>query len=224
MGYKQVAPLELLPRRAPHPSDYGPVHGRKASITRQLPGNYLLLAGAKSGKMPDFTGWKPVPPRRRQTPHAVGHGGGLPVMRAHARRRAWARLTRRQPPHARARALPETNPATSGRSPIPLKTAKNRLCDLCILLWPLKPLCLSLPFPAPASVIRATHCASAFCHLKPETFNLDPFRMLAANAFLKINAKKTRNALAANNPVFRIPVILASDAGLPPSSPEGESK
>ena len=27
----------------------------------------------------------------------------------HARRRAWARLTRRQPPHARARALPGTN-------------------------------------------------------------------------------------------------------------------
>ena len=30
----------------------------------------------------------------------------------HARRRAWARLTRRQPPHARARALPETNPGS----------------------------------------------------------------------------------------------------------------
>jgi len=33
----------------------------------------------------------------------------------HARRRAWARLTRRQPPHARAMALPE-----KGRSPLPL--------------------------------------------------------------------------------------------------------
>ena len=30
----------------------------------------------------------------------------------HARRRAWARLTRRQPPHARARALPEPNPGS----------------------------------------------------------------------------------------------------------------
>ena len=47
----------------------------------------------------------------------------------HARRRAWARLTRRQPPHARARALPETNPAATGRSPIPLEIAKS-------LLWP----------------------------------------------------------------------------------------
>ena len=43
----------------------------------------------------------------------------------HARRRAWARLTRRQPPHARARALPETNPSANGRSPIPLEIAKN---------------------------------------------------------------------------------------------------
>ena len=33
--------------------------------------------------------------------------------------------------------------------------------------------------------------------------------MLAANAFLKINAKKVRNALAANNPVFRNPARLA---------------
>jgi hypothetical protein len=43
----------------------------------------------------------------------------------HARRRAWARLTRRQPPHARARALPKTNPAANGRSPFPLLMAKN---------------------------------------------------------------------------------------------------
>jgi len=32
--------------------------------------------------------------------------------------------------------------------------------------------------------------------------------MLAANAFLKINAKKVPDPLAANNPVFRIPAIL----------------
>jgi len=32
--------------------------------------------------------------------------------------------------------------------------------------------------------------------------------MLAANAFLKINAKKVRNALAANNPVCPNPAIL----------------
>jgi len=47
----------------------------------------------------------------------------------HARRRAWARLTRRQPPHARARALPETNPAANGCSPIPLEIAKNLGCE-----------------------------------------------------------------------------------------------
>ena len=35
---------------------------------------------------------------------------GLPPCGSHARRRAGARLTRRQPPHAGARALPETNP------------------------------------------------------------------------------------------------------------------
>jgi hypothetical protein len=48
--------------------------------------------------------------------------------------------------------------------------------------------------------------------------------MLAANAFLKINAGKVRHALAANNPVFQIPDRLDRDAGLPPSSPEGESE
>ena len=36
---------------------------------------------------------------------------GFPAGGVHARRRAWARLTRRQPPHARARALPETGSA-----------------------------------------------------------------------------------------------------------------
>jgi len=38
---------------------------------------------------------------------------GFPAGGVHARRRAWARWTRRQPPHARARALPETNPYTN---------------------------------------------------------------------------------------------------------------
>jgi len=47
--------------------------------------------------------------------------------------------------------------------------------------------------------------------------------LLAANAFLKINAKKVTDPLAANNPVFPNPATLPSDAGLPPSSPEGES-
>ena len=37
------------------------------------------------------------------------------------------------------------------------------------------------------------------------------FPMLAANAFLKINAKKVRNTLAANNPVFQIPAKLVPD-------------
>ena len=43
--------------------------------------------------------------------------------------------------------------------------------------------------------------------------------MLAANAFLKINARKVRNALAANNPVVPDPATLLPDAGLPTSSP-----
>ena len=50
---------------------------------------------------------------------------GFPAGGVHARRRAWARWTRRQPPHARARALPKTNPAANGRSPFPLLMAKN---------------------------------------------------------------------------------------------------
>jgi len=61
-----------------------------------------------------------------------------------------------------------------------------------------------------------THYPSVPCNLNPETFNLEPFPLLATNAFLKINAKKARHALAANNPVFQIPAKLASDAGLPP--------
>jgi len=41
--------------------------------------------------------------------------------------------------------------------------------------------------------------------------------MLAANAFLKINAKKVTDPLAAYNPVSRIPAILVPDCyGLPP--------
>jgi hypothetical protein len=48
--------------------------------------------------------------------------------------------------------------------------------------------------------------------------------MLAANAFLKINAGKVTDPLAANNPVFPNPARLPTDAGLPPSSPEGERK
>ena len=53
----------------------------------------------------------------------------------HARRRAWGRLTGRQPPHARARALRETNPAANGRGPIPLEIAKNRLRCPCFVLF-----------------------------------------------------------------------------------------
>ena len=48
--------------------------------------------------------------------------------------------------------------------------------------------------------------------------------MLAANAFLKINAGKVTDPLAANNPVFQNPATLGSDAGLPEYSPEGESE
>ena len=44
----------------------------------------------------------------------------------HARRRAWARLTRRQPPHARRVRSPRPTPAANGHSPIPLEIAKNR--------------------------------------------------------------------------------------------------
>jgi len=41
--------------------------------------------------------------------------------------------------------------------------------------------------------------------------------MLAANAFLKINAKKVPDPLAANDPVSRKPAILIPDCyGLPP--------
>ena len=35
----------------------------KAARSRPTPGRYPLLARTKSGRMPDFTGWKPVPPR-----------------------------------------------------------------------------------------------------------------------------------------------------------------
>jgi len=207
----------------------------KAARSRPTPGRYPLLARTKSGRMPDFTGWKPVPPRHilarifhshfgksrekpcekrgantfecvvEKTRHAgletcdtaggeasattlecrrvsrrmvarfqrlmatvAANPGRCPglsccglsgllfaasfwmkkamdlalterlrgcdtagweacattIGRAnpkiagsrpcgiHARRRAWARLTRRQPPHARARALPETNPGS----------------------------------------------------------------------------------------------------------------
>jgi hypothetical protein len=34
----------------------------KTSISRKALGDNPLLARTKSGKMPDFTGWKPVPP------------------------------------------------------------------------------------------------------------------------------------------------------------------
>jgi hypothetical protein len=82
-----------------------------------------------------------------------------------------------------------------------------------------KTLCLSLPSPPKASAIRATHCA-------PEPYSLvrenscNPCQpMLAANAFLKINARKVADPLAANNPVCPDPATLLPDAGLPTSSP-----
>jgi len=79
-------------------------------------------------------------------------------------------------------------------------------------------------FPAATLATRVTHCSSAPCYLNPETLNLEPFPLLAANAFLKINAGKVPDPLAANNPVFPNSARLPADAGLPPSSPEGERK
>ena len=72
-----------------------------------------------------------------------------------------------------------------------------------------KPLCFSIMPSNPNPGIYVTNSVSVFCHLKPETFNLDPCRMLATNAFLKINAGKVTDPLAANNPVFPNPAILS---------------
>jgi len=57
--------------------------------------------------------WKPVTTIGRANPQIAGSR----PCGVHARRRAWARLTRRQPPHARARALPETNPGSEWPQP-----------------------------------------------------------------------------------------------------------
>jgi hypothetical protein len=78
-----------------------------------------------------------------------------------------------------------------------------------------KPLCFTLKLSNSTANPRATHCVSAPWHLNPETFNLEPFPMLAANAFLKINREKVRHALAANNPVCPDSARLSADAGLP---------
>ena len=72
---------------------------------------------------------------------------------------------------------------------------------------------------APASAIHATTCASVPYSLIRENSCNSCQPMLAANAFLKINARKVRNALAANNPVVPDPATLLPDAGLPTSSP-----
>ena len=45
--------------------------GLNAFISRIPRGRYPPLARAKSGKMPDFTGWKPVPPVRTHAPRAA---------------------------------------------------------------------------------------------------------------------------------------------------------
>ena len=68
--------------------------------------------------------WKTVTTIGRANPKIAGsRPGGV-----HARRRAWARFTRRQPPHARARALPETNPGSEWPQPdstAPLPPIRN---------------------------------------------------------------------------------------------------
>ena len=95
-------------------------HGPVARATRVC--NRALMFASVSGR-PRHAGLETCATTiGRANPNIAGfRPGGI-----HARRRAWARLTRRQPPHARARALPETNPAANGRSPIPLEIAKNQ--------------------------------------------------------------------------------------------------
>ena len=77
-------------------------------------------------------------------------------------------------------------------------------CVSCVS-W-LSPSEFGLKHPAP--IIHATTCASASYSLIRENSCPSCQPLLAANAFLKINAGKVTDPLAANNPVFRIPAIL----------------
>jgi len=106
-------------------------------------------------------------------------------------------------------------------NPLHLSAIESALRSLCSFVA-IKPLCLSLPLPAPASANHPTYCAPALYSPARENSWNSCRPMLAANAFLKINAKKVTDTLAANNPVFPNPATILPDAGLPPSSPPGE--
>ena len=188
------------------------------------------------GGIPACSRWlsAAIPPE--SNPAASGTPAGVPAPDLAARESfKWlsVSLLRSQPKHPR---FPDASPLASlplngapQRSdpfiahplPIDLQTQRGGLAPL-----PAKktqnPLFHVKAPQTQASRACTNNCALAACRLKPETFNLDPFRMLAANAFLKINAGKVPDPLAANNPVFPNPATLAADAGLPPSSPEGE--